>query len=324
MSTSSQTTLPKVSGRSKKEEILSAYEDLLKKFQENAEKSRGKKVEVQRIQEDNLVQMASRLSMDDVLSGVSNLEGEIRKLLGKLSESLFAEVEKLKDLQEVINIEQKRLEEIHDIKVEADTLANLIQAYKDKKHELEEEYKAQEDSLEKEIDAQKEGWRREQEEYDYELQLKRRKEEADYEEKCLTKEKEFKDREATIKVVEDELKELRKLKLEFDQKLDEQMEQARLEAGNKARETEEMKAKILAEKNMAEKHIAELTIKSLEKKILDQEDDIFRLKKELEIANRGVKDIAIKVIEGDARCSENRRPLKSYEADKEKEEKFAE
>ena len=62
---------------------------------------------------------------------------------------------------------------------------------------------------------------------------------------------------------------------------------------------------------------------ALEKRLADQEDDISKLKKELEIANKGVKDIAIKVIEGDARRSENRRSLKSYDEDNVKEEKFA-
>lgn len=315
---------PKVSVRSKKEEILSAYDELLKKFQDNAEKAGGRKVEVKRKQEDDLVETASKISMDGVSAGISDLESEIRKLLSKLSDLLIHEVKKLKELESAANIEQKRLEEIHNIKAEADTLANLIQAHKDKKHALEEEYQDREVSLQKEIEAKKEDWHREKDEYAYELQLTRRKEESSYEEMRLTKEKELKEREAAIKSVEDELKELRKLKIEFDQRLAEELDEARLEAADKARETEEIKAKILAEKTGAERHVAAITIEALEKKIADQEDDILKLKKELEIANKGVKDIAIKVIEGDVRRSENRRSLKSYEGDNVKEEKFAE
>ena len=314
--------VPKVSVRSKKEDILSAYDELLKKFQDNAEKAGGRKVEAKRKQEDNLMEIASRISMDGVSAGISDLESEIRKLLSKLSELLIQEVKKLQGLESAANIEQKRLEEIHNIRAEADTLANLIQAHKDKKRDLEEEYQDKEASLQKEIEFKKEDWRREKDEYTYELQLTRRKEESSYEETRMTKEKELKEREAAIKAVEDELRELKKLKIEFDQRLAEELDEARLEAADKAREAEETKAKILAEKTGAEKHVAEITIQSLEKRLTDQEDDILKLKKELEIANKGVKDIAIKVIEGDARRNENRRSLKSYDEDNVKEEKF--
>ncbi|MBI5754061.1 hypothetical protein HZA40_02885 [Candidatus Peregrinibacteria bacterium] len=324
MSQKISTEVPKVSVRSKKGDIISAYDELLKKFQDNAEKAGGRKIEAKRKQENNLLEIASKISIDGVSSGISDLENEIRKLLSKLSELLIQEVKKLKELENAANVEQKRLEEIHNIKAEADTLANLIQAHKDKKNELEEEYVGKEDSLQRELEAKKEEWRREKDEYTYELQLSRRKEEADYAEKRMAKEKELNDREAAIKGVEDELKELRKLKIEFDQRLTDELDEARLEAAYKAKEAEEVKAKILAEKTAADKQIAEITIKGMEKKIVDQEDDMLKLKKELDVANKGVKDIAIKVIEGDARRNENRRPLKAYESENKKEENFVE
>lgn len=306
------TVIQKVDSKSKKDEILSAYQQLLKKMSDNAEKTEERKSEIAHRHEDEIVDKASKYAIDAIVQKVADLESTIRKWLTDLIEALMKEAQKLKEIQEANEIEKKNLEHIHQIKVEADTLVNLVQAHKDKKHDLEED-----------IEQKQEEWRREEEKYEYELQLNRKHEEDEYYEKRSVKERELKEREDQITQHEKEFEELKQLKEVFDQKLEDEVKKGRLEVAKEIRKEEEVRAQILWEKTTAEKKIAELTIESLKKQLVEREQDMLRLKKELEIANQGVKEVALKVIEGNARIVEQHRSLKGYESEKNfKEEKM--
>lgn len=294
---SHDTEVKKVSTKSTKNEILSAYEELARKLQENAESAEERKTDMETKHHEELRDKASKHTVDAILKSIAELEVSARKWLGDLAQALAKELEKLKNLEEVITGEKKYLETIHRIKVEADTLAQLIQASKDKKKQLEEEYKQLEEDLERKKTVQREAWQREEEEYEYELYLKRRKEEADYEEKKVAKERMLKEREEKLAAAERELQELRKFREEAEKNLDITVNRVREETEKETRKEEEIRAKILGERVAAEKHIAELTIATLQKELTTKEEAIRQLKHELDIANRGVKDIAMKVIE---------------------------
>ncbi len=314
--------LLKVSVRSKKEEILSAYQELMIKFQKNAEKSKDRESVAIRNQENEIVGKAEKHSVSAISKNAAELENSFKKWLNDLISSLEKEAQKLQEVRDAIIIQEKYLSEIHQIKAEAETLSSLIQAHNEKKEELESEYKKQMEKLTAEIEEKKKEWKREQEEYDYELNLKRKKDENEYQQKRLVKEQELEKREIELVQQKNELEELRQLKELFNEKLEEEVANAQKEATQKTKYEEEVKAKILAEKIAAEKKIAEMTIESLKRRINDQDMDISCLKKELEIANHGVKDIAIEVIKG--RSAEHR-SLKTYEEENksEKDKKVA-
>lgn len=172
------------------------------------------------------------------------------------------------------------------------------------------------DELAKQMEMEKEAWKREQDEYTYETQIKRRKEEMEYAERKAIKEKELKDREMRLMEQQKELEELRKLKELFDKRIEEQVEEAHEKAVADTRKEEAVTARIFGEKVAAEKRIAEMTIESLRQRMGELEQEISHLKSQLEIANSGVKDIALKVIEGNARVNEQHRSLKAYEVEK--------
>lgn len=315
--TQDDSQIPEVTVKSKKEDILNAYQELLKQMQDNAENSETRKTALVRKQENMTVEKASTLSPEAILRSITNLEGEIRKWFGELGEKLIKELQKLIEVQDALSIEKKQLEEIHAIKTEADTLAQLIQAHKEKKIVLEEEHKNLDEDLKKQADMKKEAWKREQDEYQYETQMKRRKEEAEYEERKEIKEKELKNHEMKLTEQQNELEELRKLKELFDERIEEEVEEARDKTMEETKREEEVKARILGEKVGAERRIAELTIESLKQRMSELEQEISSLKSQLEKANSGVKDIALRVIEGNAtRVNEQHRYLKAYEVEK--------
>lgn len=99
--------MPQVTVRSKKEDILGAYQELLKQMQDNAETSETRKTAIMRKQEDTTVEKASSLSPEAILKGISNLEGDMRKWFGELGEKLINELRKLNEVQEALLIEKK-------------------------------------------------------------------------------------------------------------------------------------------------------------------------------------------------------------------------
>lgn len=311
MSQDPSQTLPKVDSRSKKGDILSAYGELLKKIQDNAEGATDRRKASTREQDEEVIEQASRFSVKNVLDGISKLETDIRKNLADLAEALVQEVQKFKQMEEAIKVEKKRLSEIHAIQVEADTLVQLIQAHKQKKLQLEED-----------IEAKQEEWKREQAAYVYDLELKRRKEEEEYQAKRRVKEQELLERENRIKELDQEFKELKIRCAGFDQMLQEAVERASQEAREQAITEEGVKAKLLAENTAAEKRIADITITSLKERLDEQEAEIKRLKVALAEAQEGVKDIAVKVIESTAHLEDRYRFVKTFEGEKvSKEEK---
>ena len=155
-----------LSPKSKKGDILAAYQELLNEFQKKSEDARGKK-ETKRTFDQEIVQKASGYSVESILEAISNLDSTVRRALRDLSEQLIRESQKLRELQEAIKIEKENLEKTKAIKVEIDTLENLIEAQKLQKENFEEETVQQEDEFRKTMQSKKDAWKREQEEYEY-------------------------------------------------------------------------------------------------------------------------------------------------------------
>lgn len=291
--------LPKVSPKQKKEEILSAYQELLDRFKNNAEKVKDREKDLTRKQESSVLSKANQYSTESILKKIGELELATHEWLGKLVEALSKEVQKFRELQEAVTIEEQRLKEVHQVGVEANALTDLIEAQKEKTLEFEEEIK-----------AKRKLWESEQKDFEYERSVLRRKEEDEYEEKRGAKERELKAWEDRLKETEAELKELRMSKEQSKKTLEEDTEKARTEGMESVKKEEMVKAQLLAEKTNSERQISEHTLKYLKDRLAEQESTITRLKNELTSANQGVKDIAIKVIEGGVRLDDQHRNVK--------------
>lgn len=218
---------PEITTKNTKNEILSAYEEVLKKLKEK--KSEEPKKEQERQKQENLVKQAGDLSYVKINKDVSGLKTEIAVMLDKLIESFIAEFRKFEELQQAIQIEKKNLEELYQLSATTDSLAAMIAAQRDKKELFESEMAAKKMQMEasmkqvqEDFDAEmaekKLLWKKEQEtylakqkdeaeslqkkktreeeEYQYNLKLVRKKETDVYEEKKSKIEKELVDKKA--------------------------------------------------------------------------------------------------------------------------------
>ncbi len=310
-----------VSSKNTKKEILDAYEELKQQLQEKKKEVPGS--EPQEAPKTRVVEEASGIQPDKIMKDISNLKIGLSQSLDKVEEALIEEHKKLSGVSEAIRLEKENLQNIYQIKAEADSLAALIAAHKEKKQELEQEVKEKREAWEKEkqqfeleLKEGKERIRkereREEDEYIYNRNQKRKKEEDTYNEKVVKQEKELKEkreafekemqeREADIKASEEELKDLRKKAEQFPAQLEEAVKQKEKEISERLTSDFKHEKDLLEKEYQGELKLLNQTIKSLQDKIRDQDNMMNQLYKKVENADKNVKDIVLKAIEGSGR-----------------------
>lgn len=325
--------------KSTKNEILAAYDELLKKVTDNKTEEPKKLQETQK--QEAVVKKAEALSNETIIKGIAGLKVEITSSLDKLGEKFAEEYKKFDELQQAIQTEKKNLEDLYQLSASTDSLSVMLLAQKEKREQFELEMAARKTELDEKMKTEKERfeiemaekrvlWKKEQdillekqkeenektaktrkrdeEDYNYTLQLARKKESDLYEEKKQKLEKELSDkktafekavteRETNLKIAENELAELRKKNEAFPAELEKAVTLAVKTA------TEKTETIFGFEKELREKEIAgelklkEQTIQTLNAKIKDLEASQKELSQKTVTAETSVKDIAMKAIE---------------------------
>jgi hypothetical protein len=318
-----------ISDKNTKTEILEAYNDMLEKMKE--QKAADTKVIKKEVEEKEIVKKASQHSVEGIVKNMADLKLEIIKSMDSLGERLITEFKKLTELQQAIEVETKTIEDIYNIKVEAESLTALIAAQRDKRIAFEAEmeqkkadfdndmtqkkllWKKEQDDFEfakKERETQsKKERQREEEDYLYNLQLKRKKEADVYEEnaanleKELTEkkaafEKEFIERESSLSAREKELAELKARVDLFPKELEKAIKDAEKSVTERLNFTHSHEAELASKEIEGDRKLYQQKIAALESKIGEQDDLIKQLTQKANEAGLQVQSIAIKAIEG--------------------------
>ncbi len=318
-----------ISEKSKKNEILDAYQELLKKVQNTKEVSHQEVQQKQ--QEEELVIKAAKFDVEHIVSSLGQVKVMIAQSIGVLEKRLVEEYTRLSELQEASRIESKNLEELHQIKKNADSLAALLLAQKGRKADFEEEMLEQQHALEQEMTAKRVEWQIEQErqskaqtEYEAEIKRKRIREEEEYrysfmherkkekdsyetqknslerelEERRISLEKEWSEREAILVETEEEILGLRDRVAQFPDELKQAIEAAAKDARESLERDYRYKIDLKAAEIEGEKKLQHQTILSLQARIKEQEILIRDLSQKAEIASQQVQSIALKALEG--------------------------
>lgn len=118
-----------------KAEILKAYSELLKKIGE--QKSDQPKLIQEETKKNEMIGRVSKITTEGIISSIASLKLGVAKELDKLSEQLLAENNKLEEIQTAISLEKKNLEDLYGISANADSLAAILLAQKEKKTQFE-------------------------------------------------------------------------------------------------------------------------------------------------------------------------------------------
>jgi len=103
-----------VSSKNTKDQILSAYKEVVERLEENQIQSPQE--EKKKSDEKEVINKSSQTSLEGIVSHLANLKITLTKNIDGLSEDLVREFDKLVELKQAIEIEQKHLHELYDIK----------------------------------------------------------------------------------------------------------------------------------------------------------------------------------------------------------------
>ena len=321
-----------ISTKNTKNEILDAYYELLEQIKQS--KKSNKQEEKIIADRKSTVSEAAKNSADDFIQGLANLKLIINKSFKDLEDQLLAENQKLTNLQQAINICNQEIEELYEIKVNANTLAALLLAQKEKTANFEKTMKERSLALEQEIQEKRANWKKEQEEFElatkeqenlskklrareeeeyaYKRNLIRAKEQNQYlEEKQLlekeltekrqTLEQEFKAREEKLSNAEQELLMLKDKVQNFAAEKQQIILETENNIAQKLTSKYEYEAKLAQTKVEGEIKVYKQIIANLETKVDSLETQIVQITERANQANLQVQDIAIKAIDGAAR-----------------------
>jgi hypothetical protein len=318
----------KISTSNTKAQIISAYNELLKKLET---KSQDNPKEVQERKEaTQTVESAQKNSEDGILKEITKIKTSFTESLDKIQENLIVEHKKLAEIQSAIKIEKKQLENLYGLSSNADSFAAILLAQKESRESFEEEMKEGKETFQNEMAEAKAKWekekaeneaklkeekeqtiktrKREEEEYNYVLQQKRKKETDAYElkkqdqeialkEKKLVFEKEFAEREKTILEKEKEFSELKKASEQFPKELEKAINETKTQLEDKLTTEFDYEKNLIAKETEGTINLKDLQIETLQNKIKEMEAQLKATSQKAEISEKSVKDIALKAIE---------------------------
>jgi hypothetical protein len=328
-----KTPVKKLAMTSTKQEMMEAYQGVLKLLEEKreAELRPEKKLEEKKAKE--VVKVADSLSSESVVQEISGLKIEIGKVLTGIGDKLEEEVNKFKNIQTAIEVKGKELQELYEIEKTAMSLAALIEAQNQKRAQFETEMAARKEELNEEIQTRRAEWAKGKEEYEAQIRERdtaekkkrdRDKEEDEYafkrqqqvakdkfedekakleKEILITRERlegELSGREKIIASKEEELNELRKKVGLFPKELEAAVGKAVKEITERLNLEARNREELLKRETSGEKNVFTTRIESLEKTVKDQSVQIAGLTQLLEKANQKVQEIAVKALESSA------------------------
>ena len=276
----------KVSPSSTKAQILEAYDEVLQQLQEKV--ADNPKELKEREEKQKLVEKATAKNEPEISKNISSLKTNVTEVLDKIEENLLNEHKRLSEIQDAIKVEKKNLEDLYGISANADTLAAILLAQKEKKQQFEEEMVQKEKDLIDSLDTKKitfeevtakakDQWeaekieiqsglkeekeriakerKREEEEYQYNLKLNRKKEQDIYEQKKANQDRELVEKKAAF---EKEIVEREKAVLETEVELKtlrQKAEQFPKDLEKAVKETEKQVAEALESQYKFEKEL---------------------------------------------------------------------
>ncbi len=252
--------------------------------------------------------------------------------VSELSEKLTSEAAKLEELRRTVGEEVQQLQELHSLEdVAEDTLDNLIQQYEESAKTFTNELSEQRDTVEQELLEQRLAWEKEQELqklavkernenqqknrdrdeelYDYDLNLLRDLDIEEYEqhqerlyqeieEFRQEQEKQWAEREKLVAEREKLSAEVKAKVEAFPKELEANIKNGKDNGRNIGNYQAKIKADLLAKDIEGQKQNYELQIQGMLQTIQNQDGRIASLSKQLDSALKQVQDLAVKAIEG--------------------------
>ena len=316
--------MSKVSTKNTKQELVKAYNDLLKQYK--ALESQGGGAAAAVGDEDE-----GETDIAGIIAGLGSLRARFGDAARGLQRALTSEATELAELRAGIDTNVRHLAELHGISAGEGTLDELLRSYRETARAGDEALAAQKAALDAALEGRRAAWKKEQgeaalrakeakeaaergrrreaAEYEYEQKQRRaadsdalaQAEKAGAAELAALKEAQAQamaEREAGIAERERELAELKAKKEGHAAALEAACKRAEEEGRAIARQQAKIAADLLAKENDGKRRVYELKIASLDGAIKKQAAQIEGLSRQLATAIKQAQDLAVKAIEG--------------------------
>lgn len=325
----------KLSEKSSKGDLFAALEEAQAKLKKLDKSDR----QSEKIKQDKgiLIKNVSNNSVEDIVKKSAITKLETMRAFDHLEEKLTSEFQKLKDLEEAIDEQTKTLDEIYQIKIEADILDALILAQKESKEKFDIDMEKLEIEFQNQMSQKKEAWtkeqkdylqslkeqkdqllkdrKREEEEYSYAIAQAKKKESDSFNERKAQQEKELVEiraavekelntREEVLVSKEAFVNDLKTQVDNFTTKLDSEVKRAVAIERNSLIRDHKHEMDLMNMRYDSDKKLSEHTISTLQEKVEAQEALIRQLTEASTLATSQVKQIAEKAIEGASKPKE--------------------
>jgi len=339
----------KVHSRSTKPEIFEAYKELEAAYQELEAKKgstpASQKAEIpppvssKKETSTNQAELALSLPqeenahalMEEVINTLGKLGEKFNTALSQLSTNLLVEASRLKNVRTTVDTESNRLATLYNLKIEEETLSALLKEYRETAEQYVETSKQKREEVEKAWLNKNQAWqteteetelqlqeldgsvqktqKRENNEYRYDLSLKRNLSDEEYtqqqqqqqqtlDEPQETRRKAWDERDKTLAEREKQFEE-NKTKVErFPKELEAAIKKAKEEGIGIAHKQAKIKTDLAAQEFSGDQEVYQLKIRELEDQVANQGNQIDKLSKQLESALKQAQELAVKAIEG--------------------------
>jgi hypothetical protein len=312
-----------------KNQILQQFNQLLAE-RKTAEVSMVAKQKQFQIEADQkTLETASTYTVETIVKGLADLHLDFNSRVDDISSQLAAEMSKLVALRRAIQVAKQHLKELQQTRVAAEALNILIQDNEQKSTIFEVEAGQKRQNLDNEIAATKAGWKKEHDEieavnkerqerlkkerkkneadYKYEAERKRKMELDKHEEKRRILERklaeqsekyeaDWAEREKILAGQQAEMEKYQAMVITFEKELEEAVQKAHTEAIKEASEKAALEADLFEKEVAANREVYELKIKSLEESIARQTRQIEDLSAQFQAAVKQSQDLAFKTV----------------------------
>ncbi|MEG4345980.1 hypothetical protein QUB70_22265 [Microcoleus sp. A003_D6] len=331
----------KVSDKSTKAEILEAYKEAAqeKAQLESQIKQLNASPKQTAVQEKPIVEAQKTMAltqnpqkMQSTIDNLILLQFGFGGAVSELSEKLTSEAAKVEELRRTVGEEVQQLQDLHSLEdIAEDTLDSLIQQYEESAKTFTNELSEQRETVERELLERRQAWEKEQELqklavkernenqqkarqrdeelYDYDLNLQRNLDIEEYEQRQQTlykeieefkqeQEKQWAEREKSISEREKLYAEVKAKVEAFPKELEANIKNGKDSGRNIGNYQAKIKSDLFAKDLEGQKQNYELQIQGMLQTIQNQESRIASLSKQLDSALKQVQDLAVKAIEG--------------------------
>ncbi|TSC56774.1 MAG: hypothetical protein G01um101418_175 [Parcubacteria group bacterium Gr01-1014_18] len=292
--------------RATKKELMDAYHELLKKYKDDSVSSESKSGDPKK--ESDIKESGPVFSTGkDIFESIHAARGSVQDFLGQIEGLLMGKFSELKKMEEQLAHGQSQLKLQYDIEANSASLLALIRANDESRQKFDKEKTAQKQLWAEEVEASGKQRKRDEEEYLYALEIKKKKdaeEQAEmrkkFDQEIHSREKVLIDREKNMADKESEFTRLQALVSNFDARIEETRKHAAAETEKRLKIEHEVAMTLLKKEMDTQKIVDSSKIHTLESLMESQKQGVRELQEQLAKANSQVQEVVLRTIDSSA------------------------